>query len=81
MLFCTVWGTFLSEPLDIVAMVGRYPAIKLMSREPIRHLVSHFNRPRCLGPLYGGLVAVSAGYPPVTGMLLTRYAPFRRSPP
>ena len=62
-------------------MVGRYPAIKLMSREPIRHLVAHFNRPRCLGPLYGGLVAVSAGYPPVTGMLLTRYAPFRRSPP
>ena len=61
-------------------MVGRYPAIKLMSREPIRHLVAHFNRPRCLGPLYGGLVAVSAGYPPVTGMLLTRYAPFRRSP-
>ena len=22
-----VWGTFLSEPLDIVAMVGRYPTI------------------------------------------------------
>ena len=22
-----VWGTFLSEPLDIVATVGRYPAV------------------------------------------------------
>ena len=42
-----VWGTFLSEPLDIVAMVGRYPAIQLMSREPIRHLVAHFPSRRC----------------------------------
>ena len=32
-----MWGVFLSEPLDIVAMVGRCPAIKLMSREPIRY--------------------------------------------
>ena len=31
-----VWGTNLSVPLDIVATVGRYPAVKLMSREPIR---------------------------------------------
>ena len=29
---------------------------------------------------YGVLVAVSAGYPPVTGKSLTCYAPFRRSP-
>ena len=27
-----VWGTFLSEPLRIVALVGRYPANKLMRR-------------------------------------------------
>ena len=32
-----VWGTFLSEPLDIVGTVGRYPAVYLMSREPIRN--------------------------------------------
>ena len=76
-----MWGTFLSEPLDIVAMVGRYPAIQLMSREPIRPLVAHFNIYRCLSISHGGLVAVSAGYPPGTGMLLTRYAPLRRSPP
>ena len=31
-----VWGTNLSVPLDIVATVGRYPAVQLMSREPIR---------------------------------------------
>ena len=30
---------------------------------------------------YGVLVGVSTGYPPVAGMLLTRYAPLRRSPP
>ena len=76
-----MWGTFLSEPLGIVAMVGRYPAIQLMPREPIRHLVTHFIIYPCRDMTYGGLVAVSAGYPPVTGMSLTCYAPFRRSPP
>ena len=30
---------------------------------------------------YGVLRDVSIDYPPVTGMLLTRYSPFRRSPP
>ena len=34
--------------------------------------------PRCS---HAGLAAVSAGFPPVAGRLLTRYAPFRRSPP
>ena len=31
-----LWGTFLSEPLPIVALVGRYPANQLIGREPIR---------------------------------------------
>ena len=31
-----LWGTFLSEPLLIVALVGRYPANQLIRREPIR---------------------------------------------
>ena len=74
-----MWGTFLSEPLDIVALVGRYLTNYLMSREPIR-VRSSFNRGSC-GPLcYGVLVGVSTGYPPDTGKLLTRYAPLRRSP-
>ena len=30
-----MWGTFLSEPLSIVGLVGRYPANKLMERIPI----------------------------------------------
>ena len=30
-----VWGTFLSEPLRIVATVGRCPAVKLIRRVPI----------------------------------------------
>ena len=30
-----VWGAFLSEPLRIVALVGRCPANKLMRRMPI----------------------------------------------
>ena len=32
-----MWGTFLSEPLLIVALVGRYPANKLIRRIPIHH--------------------------------------------
>ena len=30
-----MWGTFLSEPLSIVDLVGRYPANYLMERIPI----------------------------------------------
>ena len=40
-----------------------------------------FNKGRCLPLCYGMLDDVSIAYPPHTGMLLTRYAPFRRSPP
>ena len=32
-----MWGTFLSEPLPIVALVGRYPANKLMGRTAISY--------------------------------------------
>ena len=35
-----MWGAFLSEPLSIVALVGRYPANKLMERTPIAHRVA-----------------------------------------
>ena len=31
-----LWGTFLSEPLLIVALVSRYPTNLLIRREPIR---------------------------------------------
>ena len=42
---------------------------------------SVFKQRSCGLCCYGVLVGVSTGYPPVTGKLLTRYAPFRRSPP
>ena len=50
-----------------------------MSREPIRYRIS-FNTCPCRQMCYGALGGVSAGYSPVTGKLLTCYAPFRRSP-
>ena len=31
-----MWGTFLSEPLTIDGTVGRYPAVYLIVRIPIR---------------------------------------------
>ena len=43
-----VWGTSLSEPLNIVDMVRRYRTIYLMLREPIRILrkFKHIKMPR-----------------------------------
>ena len=38
-----MWGAVLSDPLPIVAPVGRYPAGWLMGRMPLRH---HRNSPR-----------------------------------
>ena len=61
-------------------MVGRYPTIKLMSREPIPVRVTALNQEGCPPRCYGVLVAVSSGYPPDRARLLTRYAPLRRSP-
>ena len=84
-----MWGVFLSEPLDIVAMVGRCPAIKLMSREPIRYrrtfqlkamqplvvwdISRRFHR---LSPCIGQVAHVLRTLPPVAaGVLLPRAAP------
>ena len=39
-----------------------------------------YTRPDAGSRSHAGLAAVSAGFPPVAGRLLTRYAPFRRSP-
>ena len=43
-----MWGTFLSEPLRIVGLVGRYPANYLMRRMPIRDRVTPLTFSRCL---------------------------------
>jgi hypothetical protein len=42
-----MWGTFLSEPLRIVALVGRYPPNKLMRRMPVRPRPEAFPRRPC----------------------------------
>ena len=38
-----MWGTFLSEPLSIVALVGRYPANWLMERMLVCNQDALFN--------------------------------------
>ena len=43
-----MWGTFLSEPLPIVATVGRYPAVKLIGRIPIPYRTIPFVRHICI---------------------------------
>ena len=74
-----MWGTFLSEPLLIVALVGRYPANKLIRRIPILLLHISSTLDVCCG-LHTVLVRLSTGYPVDKGRLDTRYSPVRRSP-
>ena len=74
-----MWGTFLSEPLLIVAFVGRYPANKLIRRIPILLLHISSTLDACCG-LHIVLVRLSTGYPMDKGRLDTRYSPVRRSP-
>ena len=49
-----MWGTFLSEPLSIDVLVGRYPANKLMERIPIDNRNSLITR-RCLLVILSGI--------------------------
>ena len=74
-----MWGTFLSEPLPIVASVGRYPTDKLIGRIPIRYLRIYFPLDACK-KVHTVLIRLSTGYPVVAGRLDTRYSPVRRSP-
>ena len=75
-----MWGFSLSAPLAIVALVGRYPANKLMARMPIPvrnlYLLADAGKEN-----YGALIRLSTGYSPDGGRLHTRYSPVRRSPP
>ena len=49
-----MWGTFLSEPLPIVVLVGRDPANKLMERIPIPYRYSLIY-PSCGGYMPSGI--------------------------
>ena len=75
-----MWGTFLSEPLLIVGMVGRYPAIYLIRRILIRHRWNLWLDRHAEIQQYRVLIFLSKGYPRVPGRLDTCYAPVRRSP-
>ena len=76
-----MWGTILSDPLAIVALVGRYPANQLMARMAIPRRRSFTLTPHAGVGVNGVLIRLSAGYPPAGGRFHTRYAPVRRSPP
>ena len=71
-----LWGTFLSEPLLIVALVGRYPANKLIRREAISERYNLWQSIPCditascgINPAFAGL---SPTHGQVTYALLTR---------
>lgn len=71
-------GPILSYPLQVIGMVGRYPAICLIRRSLIVK-----RKPYNLGPFrvqllpdavpYGDLTSVSRGYAPLRGRLTTCY--------
>ena len=47
-----MWGTILSDPLAIIALVGRYPANQLMARMAILRRLSFIPAPmRGLGAM------------------------------
>ena len=70
-----MWGTFLSEPLSIVVLVGRYPANKLMERIPIDNRNSLIGL-SCDNPMPSGInlsfERLSLSYRQVGYVLLTR---------
>ena len=82
-----MWGIFLSEPLDIVGTVGRYPAVYLMPREPIRnhrnfqYRIMRYNmlwdirhRFQRGSPSCGQVAHVLRTLPPVAAIVLLRRA-------
>jgi hypothetical protein len=78
-----VWPYTLSGRLPVVALVGRYPANKLMGRNPLlgrRASKGPLLLPRRHAPAwsYGVLARFSASYPPPEGRLTTCYSPFCR---
>ena len=72
-----MWGAFLSEPLGIIGLVGRYPANCLMPRMPIPGRRSFQHRPMRTRVLCG----ISTGFPvlsPIQGQVA--YALLTRAP-
>ena len=70
-----MWGTFLSEPLSIEVLVGRYPANKLMERIPIddrNSLISKSCDLNMLSDINLSFERLSPSYRQVGYVLLTR---------
>ena len=72
-----MWPFNLSVRLLIVALVGRYPANKLIRYEPIFQRIAPFPKSSCDVFDYAVLAFVSKRYSPQQGRLLTRYSPVR----
>ena len=67
------------KPATDHSLGGHLPR-QLANQTQAHPLAPEFSRIPFQVRSYGVLVVVSNGYSPVTGRLLTRYAPFRRSP-
>ena len=70
-----VWRIILSDPLDIIALVGRYPANKLMSRRPLfqqQAFQPRAMRPRVLSGISPSFERLSQTGRQVVYVLLTR---------
>ena len=75
-----MWPVALSGRLPVEAMVGRYPAIKLIGRDPIPYRKS-FPRGPCGQLEHPALPPVSRSYSGVWGRSVTHYSPVRHSHP
>src|SRR6185369_14786926 len=74
-----VWLVVLSDQLPVIALVGRYPANKLIGRGLIRkrQVAPALASRRCLPWPHAVLIRLSASYPPFSGRLPTCYTPLR----
>ena len=77
-----VWLIVLSDQLWIVALVGHYPANKLIHRGPILGQRPKLPFPTFPAGMWGhpALIRVSPGYSGAEGRLSTCYSPVRRCP-
>ena len=75
-----MWPVALSGRLPVEATVGRYPAVKLIGRDPIPYRESFPRRP-CDQLEHPALPPVSRSYSGVWGRSVTHYSPVRHSHP
>ncbi len=75
-----MWLIILSDQLPVEALVGRYPANKLIGRELLKKRIAALAAGRCHPWPHSVLIFLSEGYPQLFGRLLTRYSPVRHSP-